>query len=312
MRCGRGSSANRYVSTRPSNQAVIGRRLKWGTAQEPARLILLMSAAISLFALGLIVVFVVREGWPVMLKYGPLRLIAGTDWAPSRGSFGMLPQLVGTLYVTLGSLAISAPIGLGTSVLLSELLPIWLSDRIRSIVALLAAIPSVVYGFFGVTVVVPALRGVFGGSGYSLLAGALILSVMTLPTIVSLSEEALRAVPRDYREASLALGATGWQTIWRVLLPAARSGITVSLVLGMGRAIGETMAVMMMTGNRPLVAGSLLQMGPTMAGTIGQEWGYAAGEHAGALFALGTFLLVVIMILNGAAQAAARRGRGAK
>lgn len=276
------------------------------------RLALLVSAGFSVLALGLIILFVIREGWPVLLRYGPLRLITGTDWSPGRGSFGMLPQLVGTVFVTLGSLIISIPVGIGCAVFLAELSRPWLAARMRPIIALLAAVPSVIYGFFGVTVVVPALRGIFGGTGYSLLAGAIILSLMTLPTIVSLSEDALRAVPRDYREASLALGSTGWQTIWRVLLPAARSGITVSIVLAMGRAIGETMAVMMVTGNRPLVARSLLQMGPTMAGTIGQEWGYAAGDHASALFALGTFLLIVIMLLNGLTQIVMRKGRGAQ
>lgn len=277
--------------------------------EKAVSLVLLMSAAFSLIALAVITLFVVREGWPVIFKYGPFKLIGGADWTPGKSQFGMLPQLVGTLMVTLGALLFSLPFGVGTAVFLSELAPRRLADALRPAVALLAAVPSVVYGFFGVVVMVPVLRRILGGSGYSLFGGAVILALMTLPTIISISEDSLRAVPRDFREASLALGSTGWQTIWRALIPSAKSGIVVSVILAMGRAVGETMAVMMVTGNRPLVPGSIFQMGPTMAGTIGQEWGYAAGDHAGALFALGTFLFILIMILNGAAQLITGRGR---
>lgn len=277
--------------------------------EQGVRLALLAAAVTSIVALGLITVFVVREGWPVMVKYGPLHLIFGPDWTPSRNEFGMLPQLAGTILVTLGALALGIPLGLGCAIFLAELAPPRLADLLRPIIALLAAVPSVVYGFFGVIVLIPALRRLMGGSGYSLFAGSLILALMVLPTIVNLSEDAMRAVPRDYREASLALGSTRWQMIGRVVVPAARSGIVVSIILAMGRAIGETMAVMMVTGNRPLIPTSLFQMGPTMAGTIGQEWGYAADAHASALFALGTFLFIVIMLLNGAAQLISGRGR---
>lgn len=277
--------------------------------ERVVQFVLLGAAAVSIVALGLITAFIVREGWPVMVKYGPLNLIFGANWTPSQNKFGMLPQLMGTIFVTLGALAFSIPLGLGCAIFLAELAPARLANLLRPVIALLAAVPSVVYGFFGLVLLVPALRQLIGGSGYSLLAGSLILACMVLPTIVNLSEDAMRAVPRDYREASLALGSTRWQTIRKVVIPSARSGIVVSIILAMGRAIGETMAVMMVTGNRPLVPTSLFQMGPTMAGTIGQEWGYAADAHASALFALGTFLFVVIMILNGAAQLMAGRGK---
>lgn len=277
--------------------------------EKSIHIILALAAAVSLLALFLITVFVFGEGWPVMIEYGPLNLILGTDWTPSRMSFGMLPQLTGTLLVTLGALLIAVPLGVGCAIFLAELASNKIADILRPGISLLAAVPSVVYGFLGIIVLVPLLRSVFGGSGYSLLAGSIVLAIMILPSIINISEDTLRALPVDYREASLALGSTRWQTIWRILLPAARPGIVVSIILAMGRAIGETMAVMMVTGNRAKVTGSLLDPGATMAGTIGLEWGYAADEHAGALFALGTFLFIVIMLLNGLAQFATSRGR---
>ncbi|MGE5583355.1 MAG: phosphate ABC transporter permease subunit PstC, partial [Bacillota bacterium] len=172
---------------------------------------------------------------------------------------------------------------------------------IRPAINLLAGIPSVVYGFFGLVILVPALRVVIGGVGFSLLAGGIILAIMILPTIISIAEDALRAAPRDYKEASLALGATHWQTIYKVLVPAARSGIIAAVILGMGRAIGETMAVIMITGNTPLIPKSVFDPGPTLTGTIGQEWAYASGEHAQALFTVGIFLFALIIIINSTA-----------
>ncbi|HBR25093.1 MAG TPA: phosphate ABC transporter permease subunit PstC [Firmicutes bacterium] len=272
-------------------------------------IVLLLAATVSLLALFLITAFVVGEGWPVMVKHGPLNLILGTDWTPSRLSFGMLPQLTGTLLVTLGALLIAVPLGVGCAIFLAELSSEKVANLLRPCISLLAAVPSVVYGFLGIIVLVPLLRSTFGGSGYSLLAGSIVLAIMILPSIINISEDTLRALPIDYREASLALGSTRWQTIWRVLLPAARPGIVVSIILAMGRAIGETMAVMMVTGNRAKVTGALLDPGVTMAGTIGLEWSYAADEHSSALFALGTFLFIVIMLLNGVAQLVTSRGR---
>ena len=277
--------------------------------EKTIHIVLLLAATVSLLALFLITAFVVGEGWPVMVKHGPLNLILGTDWTPSRLSFGMLPQLTGTLLVTLGALLIAVPLGVGCAIFLAELSSEKVANLLRPCISLLAAVPSVVYGFLGIIVLVPLLRSTFGGSGYSLLAGSIVLAIMILPSIINISEDTLRALPIDYREASLALGSTRWQTIWRVLLPAARPGIVVSIILAMGRAIGETMAVMMVTGNRAKVTGALLDPGATMAGTIGLEWSYAADEHSSALFALGTFLFIVIMLLNGVAQLVTSRGR---
>jgi phosphate transport system permease protein len=172
---------------------------------------------------------------------------------------------------------------------------------------LLAGIPSVVYGFFGLVVLIPAFRNLVGGIGFSLLAGGIILAIMILPTVISISEDALRTIPRDYKEASLALGATHWQTIYKVLVPAAKSGIIAGSILGIGRAIGETMAVMMITGNTPLIPKSFLDPGPTLTGTIGQEWAYASGEHAKALFAVGILLFFLIIIINSTALLFSRK-----
>jgi phosphate transport system permease protein len=165
----------------------------------------------------------------------------------------------------------------------------------------------VVYGFFGLVILVPGLRRLIGGYGFSLLAGGVILAIMILPTVISVSEDALRATPRDYKEASLALGATHWQTIYKVLLPAAKSGISAAVILGMGRAVGETMAVIMITGNTPLIPKSILDPGPTLTGTIGQESAYASGEHAQALFAVGILLFVIIIIINSTALLFSRK-----
>jgi len=184
---------------------------------------------------------------------------------------------------------------------MAEIAPKQVTKIVRPAVNLLAGIPSVVYGFFGLVILVPALRDIFGGIGFSLLAGGIILAIMIMPTIISISEDALRRVPADYKEASLALGATQWQTIYKVLVPAAKSGIVAAIILGMGRAIGETMAVIMITGNTPLIPKSILSPGPTLTGTIGTEWSYASGEHAQALFTVGIFLFIMIIIINSTA-----------
>lgn len=263
--------------------------------------ILLGLACIAVAGVILIIMFVFKEGWPVLMKYGPFSLAAGREWQPTQGKFGLLPLIVGSAYVTLAALILGVPLGVGCAVFMAEMAPAWVTKLIRPAINLLAGIPSVVYGFFGLVVLVPAMRGVFGGVGFSLLAGGVILAIMIMPTIISISEDALRAVPSDYKEASLALGATQWQTIFKVLVPAAKSGIMAAIILGMGRAVGETMAVIMITGNTPLVPKSILDPGPTLTGTIGQEWSYAAGEHAQALFTVGIFLFILIIMINSTA-----------
>jgi phosphate transport system permease protein len=269
--------------------------------------ILLTVASLAVAGVILIIAFVLKEGWPVLAKHGLMKLAMGKNWQPTGGVYGMLPLLAGSMYVTLTALLLGVPLGVACAVLMAEIAPDWVTKTLRPAINLLAGIPSVVYGFFGLVILVPALRSMVGGFGFSLLAGGVILSIMILPTVISISEDALRAVPRDYKEASLALGATHWQTIYKVLLPAAGSGIMAAIILGMGRAVGETMAVIMITGNTPLIPKSILEPGPTLTGTIGQESAYASGEHAQALFTVGIFLFAIIIIINSTALLFSRK-----
>jgi phosphate transport system permease protein len=271
---------------------------------------LLGIASVAVAGVVLIIWFVFKEGWPVLSKFGPVTLAFGRDWQPTGGVYGMLPLLVGSAFVTLTALVLGVPLGVGCAVFMAEIAPERVAKYVRPAINLLAGIPSVVYGFFGLVILVPALRFLFGGVGFSLFAGGVILAIMILPTIISVSEDSLRAVPRDYKEASLALGATHWQTIYKVLVPAAKSGIMAAVILGMGRALGETMAVIMVTGNTPLVPPSVLSPGPTLTGTIGQEWSYASGEHAQALFTVGIFLFALIILINSTALIISRKKVG--
>ena len=264
--------------------------------------LLFLMAAIAGAGMILIMLFVFKEGWPIWRKFQLSSLLFGAHWTPTGRNYGMAPLLAGSFYVTVLAALIGVPLGMGCAVFLVELAPRAAARTLRPAISLLAGIPSVVYGFFGLIVLVPFIRNTFGGMGFSLLTGGVILGVMILPTIIAVSEDSLRAVPQEYREASLALGATHWQTIYRVLVPAAKSGIIASVILGMGRAVGETMAVILVTGNRPLLPKSVLDPGSTLTGTIGQEWAYAGKEHLQALFAVGIVLFVLIMTMNIAAQ----------
>lgn len=270
-------------------------------------------AAASVAAVALITVFIFASGTPVILETGLYNFVTGTDWSPTGGTFGILPLIAGSLAVTLGALVVGVPTGVGCAIFLAEMLGRRTSGLFRSAIQLLAGIPSVVYGFFGLVVLVPAIRTYIvplaqkinpdvPTGGFSILAGALILAMMILPTIVTISENAIRAVPVEFREASLALGADKRETLQKVILPAARSGIFASVILGMGRAIGETMAVLMITGNVANMPQSLLDPVATMTGTIAMEMSYASPEHKDALFAVGIILFVMIVLLNGTAQ----------
>lgn len=261
----------------------------------------------SATAILVIGVFVAARGLPVLLSFGPWRFVTQSQWDPVQGQFGVFPMIAGSLAVTLGSLVVAVPLGIGTAALLAEIAPPPVARAIRPAVDLLAGIPSVVYGFVGLAVLVPWLRSTFGGPGFSVLAGSLLLGVMVLPTVVAVSEDAIRAVPRSYREGSVALGATAWQTIARVVLPAARPGIVAAVVLGMGRAVGETMAVLMVTGNVTALPKSLLDPARTLTANIALEMGYASGRHQDALFATGVVLFVLIMALNSLAVLARRK-----
>lgn len=260
--------------------------------------IFLLIAFSSISILALIAFFIFEEGLPLIWKVGPEAFILGERWVPSQGSFGILPMIVGSFWVTTGALVLGVPLGLACAIFLCEWTPPLASMVLRPTIQLLAAIPSVIYGFWGLIVLVPLVRNYLGGPGMSILSGSFILGFMILPTIISISEDSLKALPPSYKVGALALGATHWQAIWRVMIPAARSGIVTSIILGMGRAIGETMAMIMILGNAVKMPTSFLDSARTLTTNIGIEMGYASGDHRQALFATGIVLFFIIMALN--------------
>lgn len=251
----------------------------------------------------LIFIFLLREGFPVFYEVSAANL-AGTKWYPNFDLLGMLPLILGSIIVTVTSIAMALPLGVATAVFIREIAPGWAREILKPMIEALAGIPSVVLGFFGMTIVAPMVREVLGvPTGLTVFTGALLLAYMALPTIISVAEDALDAVPKSYRDAGLAMGATQWQTIWRVVVPAARSGIAVAVMLGMGRAIGETMTVMMVTGNAarmPLSLDSLLAPVRTMTATIAAEMGEVAkgSVHYHALFGIGIILFIMTFLIN--------------
>jgi phosphate transport system permease protein len=270
----------------------------------------LLVALSSITVLAIITFFIFEEGLPLIWKIGPRVFIAGERWVPSQGSFGILPMIVGSFWVTLGALILGIPLGLACTIFLAEWAPPSVGLVLRPAIQLLAAIPSVIYGFWGLVVLVPLVRNYLGGPGLSIFSGSLILGFMILPTIISISEDSLKALPPSYKAGALALGATHWQTIWRVMIPAARSGIVASIILAMGRAIGETMAMIMILGNAVKMPTSFLDSARTLTTNIGIEMAYASGDHREALFATGVVLFFIIMVLNSMAIVLSRR-RGA-
>lgn len=251
----------------------------------------------------LIFVFLTREGLPVVSEV-PLDNLAGVRWYPTFGLFGTMPLILGSLLVTVVAIAIGLPLGVATAVYIREVAPEWARELLKPVIEVLAGIPSVVLGFFGMTAVAPLVRQVLNvPTGLTAFSGALVLAYMALPTIISVAEDALDTVPRGYRDGALAMGATQWQTIWRVVVPAARSGIVTAVMLGMGRAIGETMAVMMITGNAarmPLTLDSLFRPVRTLTATIAAEMGEVAqgSVHYHALFGIGIVLFVITFLVN--------------
>jgi len=264
-------------------------------------------ALTSILALVLITVFILVKGLPIIRSVGLIKFVFGMKWAPGLGEFGIFPMLVGSVAVTLGAAIVGVPVGICCAIFLAEFAPGPLRNLFRPAIQLLAGIPSVVYGFWGLMFIVPAIRKYLGGSGLSILAGSLVLGIMILPTVISISEVSIIALPRQYKEGALALGMTHWQAIKSVQLPAARSGIAAAVILGLGRAIGETMAVIMVLGTATALPQSILDPVRTLTTNIGIEMGYAAGEHQQALFATGIVLFVIIMALNSAAQYITRR-----
>jgi phosphate transport system permease protein len=254
----------------------------------------------------LIFLFLLQEGLPVFFQV-PLNDLFGTRWYPTFDLFGTLPLILGSALITVTAVAIALPLGVATAVFVREVAPGWAREVLKPMIEVLAGIPSVVLGFFGMTLAAPLVRETLGApTGLTAFTGALILAYMALPTIISVAEDALDAVPKSYRDAGLAMGATQWQTIWRVVVPAARSGIVTAVMLGMGRAIGETMAVMMVTGNAarmPLTLDSLFRPVRTMTATVAAEMGEVAqgSTHYHALFGIGIILFLMTFTINLAA-----------
>jgi phosphate transport system permease protein len=268
----------------------------------------------SIVFVGLILIFLVREGMPA-LNDVPLKDLFGSRWYPIEGYFGILPLISGSLLVTVGAILIAIPLGIGTAVFLSEFSPSWLRNLLKPIIEILAGLPSVVLGFLGIQIVAPFFRRFLDlPTGLTAFTGAVLLALISLPTIVSIAEDALNTVPPAYRQGALALGATNWQTAWGVTVPAARSGLLTALMLGIGRSIGETMAVMMVTGNAPVLPSGLNALflpARTMTATIASEMGEVAtgSPHYHVLFFIGIILFLISLVVNLTASSLSLRSR---
>ena len=266
--------------------------------EKVMKVVFLMTACVSILAVALICLFLFVNGVPAIQKIGLFEFLGGTTWKASSDKFGILPMILGSVYVTAGALVIGVPIGILTAVFLARFCPKRLYKPLKAGVDLLAGIPSVVYGFFGLCVLVPLTQDLFGGSGSSILTASVLLGIMILPTIIETSESALQAVPNKYYEGALALGATHERSVYRTIVPAAKSGITAGVILGVGRAIGETMAVLMVAGNQARIPTSILKGVRTMTANIVIEMGYATDFHREALIATGVVLFIFILIIN--------------
>ena len=258
-----------------------------------------IAACASVLAVALICLFLFVNGIPAMKEIGIFKFLLGTMWKPGNNIYGILPMIMGSIYVTAGAILIGVPIGILTSVFMASYCPKKVYRFLKSAIDLLAGIPSVVYGFFGLMMLVPLIRDLFHkGNGSSILSASILLGIMILPTIIGVTESAIRAVPSNYYEGSLALGATKERSLFFVVLPAAKSGLIAGVVLGIGRAIGETMAVVMVAGNQARMPAGILRGVRTMTSNIVLEMGYAADLHREALIATGVVLFVSILIIN--------------
>ena len=264
--------------------------------------VFMLCACVSILAVALICIFLFANGVPAMAKIGFGKFLLGRTWQAGNGLFGIFPMIIGSIYVTAGAIIVGVPIGILAAVFLARFCPKPLYRIMKPGVELLAGIPSVVYGFFGLMIIVPWVRDTFrpyyGGNGLSLFSAALLLGIMILPTIISISESAIRSVPDKYYQGALALGATHERSVFRTVLPAAKSGIMAGIVLGIGRAIGETMAVIMVVGNQPRMPKGIFEGARTLTANIVIEMGYATGLHREALIATGVVLFVFILLIN--------------
>ena len=260
--------------------------------------VFMLCACVSILSVALICIFLFANGIPAMTKIGFFDFIFGRKWKPSNEIFGIFPMIIGSIYITAGAIIIGVPIGILTAVFLARFCPEKLYKIIKPAVDLLAGIPSVVYGFFGLCVIVPFVRNNIGGDGNSILTASILLGFMILPTIINVSESSIRAVPEKYYQGALALGATHERSVFCTVVPAAKSGIMAGIVLGIGRAIGETMAVIMVAGNQARMPKGILEGIRTMTSNIVMEMGYATDLHREALIATGVVLFVFILIIN--------------
>lgn len=272
------------------------------------KIVFMLSACISIIAVIFICLFLFKNGFAAMAKIGPLEFLTGLKWKPSNNIFGIFPMIIGSIYVTGLSIVFGVPIGILTAVFLAEFCPHKIYKVIKPAVNLLAGIPSIIYGFFGLAVIVPVMQNIFpGNSGKNVLTASILLGIMILPTIINVTEDAIRSVPRSYYEGALALGATHEQSIFKVMIPAGKSGILAGVILGVGRSIGEAMAVNMVAGNQPIIPGSLLSGVRTLTANIVIEMGYATDLHREALIATAVVLFVFILIINLSFSALKRR-----
>jgi len=266
-------------------------------SEKIMNIVFFLSACVSILAVILICFFLFSNGIPAIFEIGIFDFLTGTKWKPLNNIFGILPMIIGSIYVTAGAIIIGVPIGILTSVFLVYFCPEKLYRVFKPAIELMAGIPSIIYGFFGLVVIVPILQDIFG-NGKSVLTASILLGIMILPTIINVSETALRAVPKQYYEGSLALGATHERSIFFVSLPAAKSGVLAGVILGIGRAIGETMAVNMVAGNQPVIPGSIFSGVRTLTANIVMEMGYSADLHRDALIATAVVLFVFILLIN--------------
>lgn len=274
------------------------------------KFVFLLCACVSILAVVLICVFLFANGVPAIGKIGVFKFLSGTAWKPGQDIYGILPMIIGSLYVTAGAIIIGVPIGILCAVFMARFCPKGLYRFLKPAVNLMAGVPSIVYGFFGLVVIVPLMQQLFGGSGKGVLTASVMLGIMILPTIISVSESAIRAVDNSYYEGALALGATHERSVFFATLPAARSGIMAGVILGIGRAIGEALAVSMVAGNQPIIPSGLLSGVRTLTANIVLEMGYAADLHREALIATAVVLFVFILIIN-LSFSALKRGENA-
>lgn len=278
------------------------------TREKAMHWLFLIAACASVLSVGLICVFLFANGIPAMAEIGVFDFLLGQKWKPSNDVFGILPMILGSVYVTAGAVLIGVPIGVLTAIFMAYFCPKRIYKILKPAVDLLAGIPSIVYGFFGLIVLVPFVRETFGGTGTSILTASLLLGIMILPSVIGVSESAIRAVPSSYYEGGLALGASHERSVFFAVVPAAKSGILAGVILGVGRAIGETMAVMMVAGNQPRIPTGILNGARTLTTNIVLEMGYAADLHREALIATAVVLFVFVLFINLTFSLLKRRG----